>query len=44
MTEGGKQRMNQTNLNGWRVLVKIVIAIATTLLGVLGAQEVGNED
>lgn len=36
--------MSKINVSDWRVIVKIVIAIATTLLGALGAQEAKGED
>lgn len=35
--------MSKINVSDWRVIVKIIIAIATTLLGALGVQEADND-
>ncbi len=35
--------MSKINISDWKVIVKVIIAIATTLLGALGAQEVGDD-
>lgn len=35
--------MSKLNTNGWKVIMKVLIAIATTILGALGVQEAGND-
>lgn len=36
--------MSKLNITDWRVIVKVIIAVATALLGAIGAQEVTGED
>ena len=36
--------MSKLNTNGWKVIMKVLIAIATTILGALGVQEAGNDE
>ena len=35
--------MSKLNTHGWKVIMKVLIAIATTILGALGVQEAGND-
>lgn len=34
--------MSRMTANEWKVIMKVIAAIATTLLGVFGAQQVSN--
>lgn len=36
--------MSKINRSDWQVILKVIIAIATTLFGALGAKEAGNDD
>ena len=36
--------MSKINLTGWKLVIKIIVALATALLGVLGAQELGGNE
>jgi len=36
--------MSKISTSVWRVIIKIVMAVATTLLGALGAKEVADEE
>lgn len=31
------------NINNWKTIIKIIVAIASALLGVIGSQETGND-
>lgn len=35
--------MSKLNTNGWEVIMKVLIAIAATILGALGVQDAGND-
>lgn len=35
--------MSKLNVTDWRVIIKVIIAIATTILGALGAEELSND-
>lgn len=36
--------MRKINRNDWQVILKVIIAIATTLFGALGAKEAADND
>lgn len=36
--------MSKINRNDWQVILKVIIAIATTLFGALGAKEAADND
>lgn len=35
--------MSKTNTNTWTMIMKVLIAVATTILGALGVQEAAND-
>jgi len=37
-------QMSKINLTGWKLVIKVIVALATALLGVLGAQELGGNE
>ena len=36
--------MSKFSKADWRVIIKVIIAIATTILGAIGAGQVGDDD
>ncbi|MGP1480998.1 smalltalk protein [Hoylesella enoeca] len=36
--------MSKMNLTSWKLVIKVIVALATALLGVLGAQEMGDHE
>lgn len=35
--------MSKMNSNAWTIIMKVLIAVATTILGALGVQEAAND-
>ena len=35
--------MSKANLTSWKLIIKVIIAVATALLGALGVDSLGNE-
>lgn len=36
--------MSKKNYNLWTVIMKVLIAVATTIIGAIGVQEAGNDE
>lgn len=36
--------MSKVNISVWRTIIKVIMAVASTILGVLGAKEVSSHD
>ncbi len=36
--------MSKINISDWKVIIKIIVAIASALLGVIGSQEINNNE
>jgi hypothetical protein len=34
--------MSKVNISNWKIIIKIIVAIASALLGVLGSQEIND--
>ena len=44
LNQSMKNTMSKINRNDWQVILKVIIAIATTLFGALGAREAADND
>jgi hypothetical protein len=36
------EEMSKVNISNWKIIIKIIVAIASALLGVLGSQEIND--